>query len=306
MSKSTISTYQLFKMFPDNRTAQLHLESVRWNGWVVCPEYQSRNIYSRTGSRAGYHDCRDCKLSFTVRTGTVFERSHVPLNKWIFAIYLLMTSRKGISSLQLAKEIGVTQKTAWFILHRLRVACGSDLHVLRGIVEVDETYLGGAEANKHDYKKQKAGRGAVGKQAVLGMRQRDGNTIAMPVSGTSKSHLQSRIIGRVEEGSVVCTDEHVSYKGLDRSYEHHTVNHSAKEYVNEMCHINGIESVWALVKRGYRGIYHNWSMKHMARYIDEFTFRLNEGNVKRHSLDRLDSVIRNAVGKRLTYGDLTQ
>lgn len=142
MAKTTISTFQLFKLFPDQDTARLYLESRLWPNGVTCPVCKSgERITTRKG---GYYRCNACAEDFTVRTGTIFERSHIPLHKWLYAMYLLVTARKGISSLQLAKEIGITQKSAWFLLHRLREACGKDLRKLRGIVEIDETYVGGA------------------------------------------------------------------------------------------------------------------------------------------------------------------
>lgn len=192
----TISLVQLFEMFPDNETARQYLESRLWPQGVRCPECKhGERVTTRKG---GYYRCNSCRLDFTVRTGTIFERSHVPLHKWLHAMYMLVTARKGISSLQLAKELGVTQKSAWFLLHRLREAIGKDLEKLRGEVEIDETFVGGLESNKH---------------------------------ATSKKHLK--------------------------------------------------------------------------RYVNEFVFRLNAGNVKRHTLERLNSFIDAAVGTRITYEGLT-
>lgn len=163
MSKSTISTFELFQMFPDAEAARVYMEGKRWPDGAVCPACdEAKRITTRKG---GFCRCNACKTDFTVRTATIFERSHIPLHKWVYAMYLLVTARKGISSLQLSKEIGVTQKSAWFMLHRLREACGSDLDKLQGLIEIDETYVGGIEANKHEHKKLKAGRGTVGKTA---------------------------------------------------------------------------------------------------------------------------------------------
>ncbi len=201
-----------------------------------------------------------------MRTGTIFERSSVPLHKWIYAIYMTVTERKGISSLQLSKQIGVTQKTAWFMQVRIREACGdgSDGGMLSGEVEVDEVYIGGKEKNKHEWKKLHEGRGAVGKQAVVGLRERaTGRTVAMPVGDTKKETLQGTIKQHVKKGSSVYTEEATAYQGL-AGYEHGHVKHSAGEYVgaNDI-HTNSIESVWALLRRGLYGVWHHAGRKHL-------------------------------------------
>lgn len=299
----TISTFQLFKMFPDADSARIYLESRRWPKGPRCPVCGLTDRI--TVRKAGYYRCNQCKEDFTVRTGTVFERSHVPLHKWLYAMYLLVTARKGISSLQLSKEIGITQKSAWFVLHRLREACGSELETLRGIVECDETYVGGKESAKHEGKKLKAGRGAVGKVGVLGMRERGGRTVAMPVEDVNTANLHRAIHKHIEVGSTLHTDEHAAYMGLGGLFfGRESVNHSAGEYVRAGITTNGIESVWAVMKRGLHGVYHHVEPKHLGRYVNEFTFRLNDGNVKRQTLARLDSMIAAADGKRLTYAEL--
>jgi transposase-like protein len=306
MSKSTISTFQSFEMFPTAESARLFLESRIWADSVTCPSCKAKeNITTRKG---GFYRCNPCQIDFTIRTGTIFERSHIPLHKWLYAMYLLVTARKGISSLQLAKEIGVTQKSAWFMLHRLREACGGPkLTKLRGIVELDECFIGGKERNKHEHKKLKMGRGSVGKTAVLGMRERGtGKTYAATMPERSLQEATQRIHDNIELGTQLYTDEHLMFSDLDGLFfRHDTVNHSAGEYAAGAAHTNGIESVWAVLKRGYYGVYHSMSGKHLRRYLDEFTFRLNEGNVKRHSLERLDSMIEAVSGKRLTYAGLT-
>src|ERR1017187_4896230 len=201
MSKSTISTFELFDLFPDEESARVYLEARLWPSGTACPKCQAQD---RITTRAnGYYRCNACQLDFTVRTGTIFERSHVPLHKWVYSMYLLVTARKGISSLQLAKEIGVTQKTAWFVLGRLREACSTpdSIDKLKGIVEIDEAFFGGKEANKHEWKKLHAGRGAVGKVAVLGMRERGGRTRAKVTEFRTLDNIHSEIHGNVEVGS---------------------------------------------------------------------------------------------------------
>lgn len=307
MSRSTISTYAVFQMFPTPDAARLYLEGRLWPNGPICPECKSGERI--TTRKAGFYRCNACgDFDFTIRTGTIFERSHIPLNKWVYAMYLLVTARKGISSMQLAKEIGVTQKTAWFMLGRLREACSApeSQDRLRGIIEIDECFVGGLEANKHESKKLRQGRGAVGKTAVLGMRERGGRTRAKVVEIRSIQEIQGEIFSQVETGSQLYTDDHVVFSDLDGLfYKHETVNHSIGEYARGEASTNSIESVWAVLKRGLHGVYHHASAKHLGRYVDEFTWRLNEGNVKRHSLERLASFVDAIVGKRLTYKELT-
>jgi transposase-like protein len=312
MSKSTISTFQLFALIPDEESARVYLEALLWPDGPVCPScITSQRITAR--KRVGFYRCNQCKLDFTVRTATIFERSHVPLHKWVYAMYLVVTSRKGISSMQMAKEIGVTQKTAWFMLGRLREACagktGKD-NRLGGMIEVDECFVGGKEANKHAHKKLNAGRGSVGKVAVLGLRERGGETRAMVIDATDHRTLHGAVHANVKPGSLVCTDEAKGYEGLDGLwFNHRTVNHGEGEYAKDSLigriHTNSIESVWAVLKRSIIGTWHQVSPKHLGRYVNEVTFRLNAGNVENHTLARLDSFIRSVDGKRLTYARLT-
>jgi len=306
MCKDTISSFEFFEMFPDEKSARIYLERAMWNGKPVCPYCDSKKITSL--KKEGVYRCKSCRMDFTVKVGTVMQKSKIPLRKWIFAMYLICTARKGISSLQLSKELGITQKSAWFLLQRIRKACGGNDDKLSGIVEVDETYIGGKGKNKHESQKARSNREvrlglSPGKGLVMGIRERNGRVKAFPIKDTSANAMIPAIDRHVERNSTVCTDEHHTYRGLN-GYNHLTVKHSAGEYVNGMASTNGIESVWAILKRGYYGTFHHFSVKHLEKYVDEFTFRLNEGNCKIHTLDRIHSMIIGMVGKRLTYKKL--
>jgi transposase-like protein len=304
VSRSTISTFKLFEMFPDEPTARRYLEGRLWKDGVTCPECKGKDRI--TIRKDGFYRCNACKLDFTVRTATVFERSHVPLHKWVYAMYLLVTARKGISSLQLAKEIGITQKSAWFVLHRLREACGARIEMLKGTVEVDETFFGGEENNRHMYDRIHKPRERTEKVTVVGMRERGGNTVAKVVAGTGGLALRAAIREAVAPGTRILSDDYASYTALPKEgFPHDTVNHVSGEYVRGDVHTNSIESVWAVMKRGMHGVYHHADRKHMGRYVNEFTFRLNQGRVARHTTERLDSFVDAVAGKRLTYRRLT-
>jgi transposase-like protein len=289
-------------MFPTQESARLYLESRLWPKGPQCPVC---GLGERiTVRKAGYYRCNQCQEDFTVRTGTIFERSHIPLHKWIYAMYLVVTARKGISSLQLSKEISITQKSAWFMLHRLREACGGNFKKLKGIIEIDETYVGGKERNKHERDKINAGRGPVGKTPVVGLRERgkDGRTLAFVAADVDLPTIHTAIYQHVEQGSTIHSDEALVYEGIGGLFFNHaTINHTNKEYVRGDVTTNSIESVFAVLKRGIIGTFHHISRKHTGRYVNEFAFRLNEGNCRVKTITRLEAFIRGVARKRLTY-----
>ncbi len=248
------------------------------------------------------HRCRDCedRKMFSLKTGSVMEGSKLGYQKWAIAIYLLTTNLKGVSTMKLHRDLAITQKSAWHLAHRLRAAWGEQKTVkLAGPVEVDESYFGGLEKNKHASKKLNAGRGPVGKTAVVGIKDRPTRKIVAGVApSTDAITLQGFVKRNVAPNAKIYTDESRAYEGLNRE----AVRHSVGEYVKGQAHTNGMESFWAMLKRGFYGVYHRMSPKHLHRYVQEFSGRHNER--PKDTIDQLSAMVRGMCGKRLTYEEL--
>lgn len=290
------------KHFDTDEKCREFLELQRWCTTPGCPHCGSTNVH-RFATNNKIFKCREkvCRKKFSVTVGTIYENTKIPLTKWFLATYILSVHSKGISSLQLANWLDVTQKTAWFLNHRIReMLTDKAPQLLNGIVEVDETYVGGKISNKHASKRKKT-ETLDNKTMVFGAVQREGKVVTKIIPNTTKESLVNSVNETVEEGAVMVTDEHVGYRGLAKKYRHVKVNHSAQEYVRGAAHTNTLEGFWSLLKRQINGIHHSVSPKHLQRYCNEASFRYNQKKITQDV--RFFNAVVNCEG-RLTYKNL--
>ncbi len=301
-----ISLVELIRMFPDDATAETWFAETRWPQGPACPHCGSIRVLSGAKHVTMPYRCREkgCRKRFSLKTGTVMEASNIGYQKWAIAIYLALTSLKSVSSMKLHRDLGVTQKSAWHMAHRLRRSFAAKGGPFAGPVEVDETYMGGKRKNMSNAKRKAlegTGRGAAGKTAIVGMRDRATNQVrAKVVESNDKPTLQGFVVENIDVAATVYSDDALAYSGLPR--EHETVRHSVSEYVRGKAHTNGIESFWAALERAHKGTFHKMSPKHLDRYVQEFA---GEHNIRdADTPEQMRSLVERMDGKRLKYSEL--
>ena len=296
-----MSLIELMKMFPTEEAATAWFEDVLWAGERCCGKCGSIETRTVPHAKPMPYWCPSCRSYFSVRTGTAIARSNVPMRKWAIAIYLCLTSLKSVSSMKLHRDLGVSQKTAWFMLHRIREAWADQLPAaFAGPGEADETFIGGKEKNKHAKQRQHAGRGPVGKTAVVGIKDRATKRVrATVVANTDADTLQGFVTDSTMPDAMVYTDGEAGYVGLPK---HEVVRHSVGEYVRDMAHTNGMESLWSMLKRAHMGTFHKLSPKHLDRYVQEFAGKHNMRNSG--TLAQMRSTAARLVGRNLLYRNL--
>lgn len=295
-----LSFFEVLDMFPTEESAREWFVKTRWPVHLACPFCGSVDIRHRK-SRQPYR-CHDCGKNFSVTTGTLMHSTKLSLRIWAVAIYLHATGIKGTSSMALSRHFKITQKSAWHLMHRIRETWDDEWFVFAGPVEVDEVWIGGREPNKHASKKINAGGGSVGKTVVAGIKDRDSNFVnATVVSSAGKKQLHGFVLGRTEKRTAIYSDDHRAYQSLPN---HEIVKHSVGEYVKGQVHTNGIESFWALLKRGYYGTYHCMSPKHLQRYVNESAGRHNIRPLD--TIEQMKAIAVRMDRKRLRYRGLVK
>lgn len=298
-------------IFHDENKAREWLEARLWPKGPVCPHCgvigQAALMKGKT-TRPGLYKCRACRHPFTVTMGTIYERSHIPLHKWLAATQLMMSSKKGMSALQMSRMLDLTSRSAWFMCHRIRESLRETKPAMLGgqnrVVEVDETYIGGKESNKHKWKRQPGMQGGKGKEAAIALVERDGKVRSVHVPAVDAKNLRPVLSAQIDHKSYLMTDDANVYLPIaDLFSGHGTVNHSIEEYVRgNFWHTNTVENFFSILKRGITGTYHHVSQQHLKRYLAEFDFRYNERQaLKVDDAERMSRSIPGVVGKRLTY-----
>ena len=297
-------------IFTDLDKARAHFEAIRWPDGPYCPFCGQFDRVKALGGKSmgpGWYHCADCRKKFTAAVGTIYERSHIPMTKWLLATHLMCASKKGISAHQLHRMLGLPYKTAWFMAHRIREGM-RDLNPagpLGGegkMVEADETYIGGKEKNKHRAKRTSAV-GGMGKEIAFAIVERGGTVRSQHVRGVSADTLRPILVAQIDCKSTLCTDDAGQYRHMARDFaRHEAVNHGIEEYVRGDAHTNTVESYFAILKRGITGTYHHVSQQHLKRYLAEFDFRYNERSaLEVTDAERTVKAVRGVVGKRVTY-----
>ena len=292
------SLLQMMEAFPDEQVCVDHLRAIRWKGGAYCPHCGGTTVYHFSDQRT--HKCGDCRQRFSIKVGTIFEDTKLPLRKWFIAIWLITSHKKGIASTQLAKDLKITQKSAWFVLHRLRHAARTKSFAapLEGDVEVDETYVGGKNKNRHRAKRT-FGTGGAGKAIVMGAAERKGDVVARVVSHANTETMEDFVDNAVSDKvTSLSTDEHSGYRRLGMKYPHGVVRHGKGEYVVGTIHTQTIDGYWSQLKRQIVGIHHWVSAKHLGRYVDESSWRYNRREAGEGA--RVNDLMAHATG-RLTY-----
>lgn len=295
---------EFIKTFDTEQKCIDYFTLLRWNDKIKCPHCNNSKYYAFKDKKT--YKCKKCTLKFNVKTKTIFEGSNIKLQKWFMAIYLCNSLKRGIASAQLSRDIGVTQKTAWFMLQRLRLIFENQ--ETKNFddstpIELDETYIGGKNKNRHYNKKVKnaQGRSYIDKTPVFGILQRNGKVVSMPVKDVKSNTLKPIITQFIKPGATIMTDEWSSYRGLNKVYNHKFVTHSKGQYVKNDCYTNTLEGYWAIIKRSIMGSYYNISKKHLNRYCKEFDFRYNTRNDSIKT--KIELTLANAQG-RLKYKNL--